>query len=57
MEEAQNRDALKVQIERAFDELRNDSAVLNKIKDNVCKSARLCLENNGLHFEHLLKYS
>lgn len=57
VEEAQSLDDLKRKICEAFDEVKSDTAVLNKIKDNVQKRARLCLERNGLHFEQLLKYS
>lgn len=57
VEEAQSLDALKLQIIRAFDEVKRDTVVLNKLKDNVQKRARLCLERNGLHFEQLLKYT
>ena len=56
VEEAQSLDQLKQQIVRAFDQVKSDTVVLNKIKNNVQKRARLCLERNGMHFEQLLKY-
>lgn len=56
LHEAQSRDELKTKIISAFDAVKIDSAVLNKLRNNLHKRARLCLERNGLHFEHLLKY-
>lgn len=56
VEEAQSLEELKVQIRSAFEQVKNDTVVLNKLKDNVQKRARLCLERNGMHFEQLLKY-
>lgn len=57
VEEAQNLDDLKFRIINAFDEVKSDITVLNKLNDNLMKRARLCLERGGLHFEQLLKYS
>lgn len=56
VEEAQSLADLRSKIESAFEEVKNDTVILNKLKDNVQKRARLCLERNGLHFEQLLKY-
>lgn len=57
VEEAQSLEDLKTKIIDAFNYVKNDTNVLNKLKDNLRKRARLCLEQNGLHFEQLLKYS
>ncbi|CAG9782782.1 unnamed protein product [Diatraea saccharalis] len=56
-EEVQSLEDLKVQIRAAFDYVKNDTVVLSKLKDNVQKRARLCVERNGMNFEHLLKYT
>lgn len=57
VEEAQSLEQLKNKINQAFEEVKNNVVVLNKLKNNVQKRARLCLEQHGLHFEHLLKYN
>lgn len=55
--EAQNLKDLKLRIINAFDEVKSDISVLNKLNDNLFKRARLYLEKGGHHFEQLLKYS
>lgn len=57
VEEAQSRDELRAKIISAFDEVKSDRLVLMRLKTNVLKRARLCLERNGRHFEQLLKYT
>lgn len=53
--EYSNRDELKSRILIAFDKVRSDPLVLNRVKDNLCKRAELCIERGGAHFEQLLR--
>lgn len=55
-EEARSREELKQRIVDAFDVVRSDTETLRSLKNNLQKRAHLCLEKNGRHFEHLLKY-
>lgn len=57
LSEPENVDELKANVINAFRAVKSDSSVLNRVRRNVYKRARLCLERNGLHFEQLLKYS
>lgn len=57
VEEARDVDDLKSKIIEAFNEVKRDTVILNKLKENILKRARLCLERDGLHFEQYLKYS
>lgn len=53
-QEIQNLNDLKVKISSAFDKVRRKPVVLRKLKDDMQKRARLCLEKKGFYFEHLL---
>lgn len=47
---------LKRRIRKAFREVRGQEEVLLSLKNNLLKRARLCIQNNGGHFERLLQY-
>lgn len=47
---------LRQKIERAFEAVKADVFVLRRVKNNLRRRANLCLEVQGEHFEHLLKY-
>lgn len=54
--EHQTREQMKSAIVDAFDVIKSDRDTLLKLKDNLIKRARLCIQRNGLHFEQLLRY-
>lgn len=57
VEEAQSYQDLRTKIISAFNQVKSDRDTLNLLKNNLQKRARLCIERNGQHFEHLLRYS
>ncbi|KAL0811827.1 hypothetical protein ABMA28_009255 [Loxostege sticticalis] len=54
--ESETRDELKDKIIAAFETVKTQSFVLNRVKNNHRRRAELCVERGGEHFEHLLKY-
>lgn len=54
--EYSNRDELKSRIRAAFDKVRSDPFVLNRVKDNMRKRAELCITREGEHFEQWLRF-
>lgn len=58
LEEAQSVEDLKNKIVCAFEELKSENyqAVLSRVERKIQKRARLCLGQEGKHFEHLLNY-
>ena len=55
-EEARSVEQLKQRIIAAFDQVKRNTVVLNKLKENIQKRAHLCIEENGRQFEQLLRY-
>lgn len=53
--EYSDREELKVRIRNAFDNVRSDPFVLNRVKDNMRKRAELCITRGGSHFEQFLR--
>lgn len=53
--EYSNREELKVRITNAFNSVRSDPFVLNRVKDNLRKRAELCISRGGAHFEQFLR--
>ncbi|CAK1599637.1 unnamed protein product [Parnassius mnemosyne] len=56
VEEAQSDEDLRSKIIAAFMEVKSAQTQLINVKNNLKKRAQLCIERNGLNFEHLLKY-
>lgn len=54
--EHETREDLRRAITDAFNVVRSDSDTLKKLKDNIIKRARLCIERSGFHIEQLLRY-
>lgn len=50
-------EVLKQRIIDAFEDVKLLDLVLTSVKNNLQKRARLCIENEGGHFEQLLKYT
>lgn len=55
-EEARSVEQLKQKIIAAFDVVKQDRVTLNKLKNNIQKRARLCIQQSGRQFEQLLQY-
>lgn len=53
--EINTREELLQRIEDACEELKNDQAMIRKSIRHLTKRAQKCIEQNGGHFEHLLK--
>lgn len=49
-------EVLKQRIIAAFNEVKQQRIVLMSLKGNLIKRARVCIDNEGGHFEQLLKY-
>lgn len=52
--EFQTRTDLINRIRSAFEIIKNDTFILNRLHNNLRKRAALCITRNGEHFEHLL---
>ena len=45
---------IKEKVHKCVNELNSDKEKFHPIVGNFCKSAELCIQENGGHFQHLL---